>query len=311
MDKTMIYLFVGDTIEEPGPSQPRTRYTARSLAHRSPPTVFTTSNTLGPRFRSHPDIDGAFQVKRESRQHLVTFSPGLANQRPDTLRLLTFGDTLFDGLLNDVKPPADTNVGLIRLEAQSESRIRVGWYRNMNSRMVPIQHLAQLIEALGLETGEPVLDGQAKRRFAKSVTGEAEQRLGVLQRIGRERRSALIAQGRHLLTQAAYNWAARQRTLFDPETPPISDATLEAMVEHERYPWSPLRQLVGNRLRLSPDSDTWQETMANTDYQLNNLWLSLEARAKELTHRLADVMEGPAEPDPLPATHTVITTTLI
>ena len=93
----MIYLFVGDTIEEPGPSQPRTRYTARSLAHRSPPTVFTTSNTLGPRFRSHPDIDGAFQVKRESRQHLVTFSPGLANQRPDTLRLLTFGDTLFDG----------------------------------------------------------------------------------------------------------------------------------------------------------------------------------------------------------------------
>ena len=69
--------------------------------------------------------------------------------------------------------------------------------------MVPIQHLAQLIEALGLETGEPVLDGQAKRRFAKSVTGEAEQRLGVLQRIGRERRSALIAQGRHLLTQAA------------------------------------------------------------------------------------------------------------
>ena len=250
-------------------------------------------------------------MKRESRQHLVTFSPGLANQRPDTLRLLTFGDTLFEELLNDVKPPADTNVGLIRLEAQSESRIRVGWYRNMNSRMVPIQHLSQLIEALGLETGEPVLDDQAERSFTKAITGEADQHLGVLQRIGRERRSALIAQGRYLLTQAAYNWAARQRTLFDPETPPINDATLESMVEHERYPWSPLRQLAGNHLRLSQDSETWQDTITKTDYQLNNIWRSLEARAKKLTHRLADVTERPAEPDPLPATHTVITTTLI
>ena len=83
------------------------------------------------------------------------------------------------------------------------------------------------------------------------------------------------------------------------------------MVEHERYPWSPLRQLVGNRLRLSPDSDTWQETMANTDYQLNNLWLSLEARGEGADTSARRRHGGSRRTRPTAATHTVITTTLI
>ena len=76
------------------------------------------------------------------------------------------------------------------------------------------------------------------------------------------------------------------------------------MVKREGYPWSPLRQLVGNSIHLSPDSETWQEAATKTDHQLRNLWRPLDDRAKELTHQLAAIHQ-PAEPRPLPDPPTI------
>ena len=64
MDKTMIYLFVGDTIEEPGPTQPRTRHTARSLAHRTPPTVGAHPTAPQRRRRTHPSTRPPTRTRR-------------------------------------------------------------------------------------------------------------------------------------------------------------------------------------------------------------------------------------------------------
>ena len=223
MDKALIQI-TADIAQSKRDGIEFDRHLAQSLppAPQPPPATaeqleqfFTTSQALGQRFRSHPDIKDAFRVEWEDREHLATFSAELANERSDTLRLLTFGDALFEAFLNKVKPPTDTNFGLIRLETQLEGRLRAGWYRNLNGQTAPIRQLSHLTETLYLETGEPVSTEQAEQEFAKGITNEADQQRRRLQRIDRERRSALIAQGRHLLTQAAYNWAARQRTLFD------------------------------------------------------------------------------------------------
>ncbi len=262
---------------------------------------FTVSQTLGPRFRSHPDIESAYHVKWNDKEYTVTFSAELANERSDTLRLLTFGDSLFEEMLEGVKQPMHTNYGLVRLEAQPDRRRRVGWYRKPNGETIPTTRLSDLAEAL--EVGAEVSDfsEEARQAFTARLDQEVKHRRKRLEGIAAERESLLVAQGQHLLTEAAYCWAVQRRSLFDNEPPPLGSATLEAMINDQGFPWAPLRVLIGD-VHLSPDGQDWQETVNKTDNQLRGHWRSLEEEAKELLPRLATTKQpdNPGHPSAPP-----------
>ena len=243
-----------------------------------------------------------------NKQHLVTFSTEAANERSDTLRLLTFGDALFEELLNEVTPPTATSFGLVRVETRPEDRLRVGWYQTLNGEPVPITLLSELIEALKVETDGSEHVEQAQQRFAAQIGKETDRQRKRRKNIADEKQSLFMAQGQHLLTQAAYNWAAQRRSLFDKQRTPIGPATLDAMSKTEGHPWAPLRLLVKD-VRLSPDSQDWQSNVTTTDSQLKRRWRSLEEKATQLLPRLAE-KRRPTDPHP-PINTTTIQTTLL
>ena len=257
---------------------------------------FTTSQTLGHHFRPYPGIDDAYQVEWNGQEHLVTFSAELANERSDTLRLLTFGATLFEQLLNEAKPPPVSQFDLIRMESREDGLLRVGWYRNHEGQANLISDLSELIEAMDHADQRPDFPEQAQWAFNTAINEETLKHHQKTKRINKERNSVALEQGRYLLTEACYIWAAQHSSLFDAETPPISDAILDAMTIAEGYPWAPLRRLIDNGIRLSSESERWREITTRTDHQLRGLWPSLNSRAEQIVDRLAGVEHGSAVP---------------
>ncbi len=269
---------------------------------------FVTSPRLGRRFTSHPSITDAYQVTLQNKQHLVTFSTEAANERSDSLRLLTFGDALFEELLDEVTPPTATSFGLVRVETRPEDRLRVGWYQTLNGEPVPITLLSELIEALKVKTNGSEHVEQSQQRFTAQIGKETDRQRKRRKNIADEKQSLFMAQGQHLLTQAAYNWTAQRRSLFDKQRTPIGPATLDAMSKTEGHPWAPLRLLVKD-VHLSPDSQDWQSNVTTTDSQLKRRWRSLEEKAAQLLPRLAE-KRRPTDPHP-PINTTTIQTTLL
>ncbi len=253
--------------------------------HQELEEFFTASQALGYRFRIDPDIPDAYQVKWNNKEHMVTFSPDAANERSDTLRLLTFGDAVFEDMLKEVNPPAPHCFGLVRAEARLEERPRVGWYRSLDGKAIPIARLSDLTEALEADTEKSEFSEIARHVFTSRINQEADQQRRRLNGIAAEGMSRIMSQGRHLLTQGAYHWAAQRRSLFDSETPPIGQAILDAMISDQGFPWGPLRRMVGD-VHLSTDSGDWQETVSKTDRQLRGRWRSLEEEVGQLLPRL-------------------------
>ena len=260
-------------------------------------SFFTTSHTLGHRFQSCPDLPEAYRL---DRKHLVTFSAELANERPDTLQLLTFGNRLFEELLDDAQAPAGTSFGLLRLKGRQERRTRVEWYRNRNGLPEPIMSLGELQSALADGTEQRHCpEDQAREAFTATLRQEAARRQQTEKRVQDERRSALVERGRRLLTRAAYVWSARGRVLFDDGPPALGDYTLQAMIDAEGYPWAPLRRLAGSQLRLTPDSREWQEISPKSRSQLDGQWATLKTQVEQLLPLLATTPQ-PDEPHPPP-----------
>ena len=249
---------------------------------------FTASQAFGQHFRPCPTVEGAYRVEWNDRENLVTFSAELANERPDTLRLFTFGGSLFEQLLHYGKPPDVSRFGLVRMEDRVEGRLRIGWYGHRNGQATPISSLSELIEVLDRNNPQPGLAEQAQRAFESAINKETRQHQEKMERINKERNSVALQRGRYLLTEACYVWAARHRTLFDTKAPPLGDATLESMTTAEGYPWAPLRRLVGDGIRLSSDSDRWQEITTRNDHQLTGLWQSLNGQAEQVVSSLAE-----------------------
>ncbi len=250
---------------------------------------FTESSpTLRTRLRPHPDLPGAYRVRWENRDTTATFSPDLARRHPDTLRLLTFGDPLFEHLLGEVDDAAPSRFGLARLQARLEGRRRIGWYRNRQGRPSLIESMSELEDALDRAPDRPALGEEAARdAFDAQLAQETDRRRRAETAIAEEQRSALLEEARRLLARAACTWAARRANLFAAETASLPDNTIEAMAGAEGYPWAGLLALLGAPTPPSPDAEQWQEASTLTDRQLQARHRSLKTRAELLLHRLA------------------------
>jgi hypothetical protein len=241
---------------------------------------------LGHRFRKHPTITSAYRVRWEAEDHEVTFRADLADEYPDTLRLLTFGDPLFASLLREVPNPAGPVFGLARVRSLQPRPARAGWYRPIDSELAEIQSLSALRDALTPSEADEALLAEAQSAFL-SVMGlhldhQHEDRI----RRQQERRSALIERGRRLLTQATYVWLGRRSTLFGGGLPPIGPSTFPSMLAEVKYPFAPLAVKVGGEVDLSSESPEWQEIATKNEKQLEGTWRSLEGEAKQLLQQL-------------------------
>lgn len=284
-------LTLEDYVEQPPP------------AHDEPPPVtseelesfMVDSQALGHRFRKHPRITGAFRVRWEGEDHEVTFRADLADEYPDTLRLLTFGDPLFRSLLEEVPKPQAPVFGLARVHSLQPGPTRAAWYRSSESGIAEIQYFATLRESLSPAASDDAFLADAQSAFLSVVESELADQQDAGDRRNEERRSALVERGRRVLTRATYTWLGRRSTLFGGGLPPMGPSTVQSMLSDAKYPFAPLAVKVGGEIELTAESPEWQEVAAKNEKQLEGIWHSLEGEAKHVLEQVI-ASEGPETP---------------
>ena len=281
-------LTLEDYVEQPQPADDQ----PPPIAAGELESFMVDSRALGHRFRRHNLIAGAFRVRWEGEDHEVTFRAELADEYPDTLRLLTFGDPLFRSLLEEIPQPQAPVFGLARVHSLQPSPPRTAWYRPTESGLAEIQSLAVLRESLSPAASDEGLLTDAKSAFLSVVESGLVDQQDARDRRNEERRSALIERGRRTLTRATYAWLGRRSTLFGGGLPSMGPSTVQSMLADAKYPFARLAVKVGGEIELTAESPEWQEVAAKNEKQLDGIWQSLEGEAKQVLQQVI-ASEGP------------------
>ncbi len=264
---------------------------------------FTGSSTLGDRFRPHGQIEGGYVLDGVT----VTFRPETADQYPDSVRLMTFGDRVFVQLLNEFTQPSPKAFGIARVETVGRTPARVAWYRDRDEGLTTIESLADLRGSLGHQNQNPDLRSDAIGTFLSALENHQNREVEAVRQRQEERISALREKGRHILTRASYLWLAGQRYLLDGEPPPpMSSAVVTAMVSAHGYPFGPLAKLVGTDFHLSPTDPDWATVCNKPRTSLDGMMQTLRNQADSLVHALSDETSDTSERTPDPQVRAIL-----
>jgi hypothetical protein len=248
------------------------------------------SVSLGPRFQAHGEIEGAFVCRWEGADLAVTFRPDVADDYPDTLTFLTYGDPVLRGLLAAVpEPPLGNRVA--RVSVTEPDRPWIGWYAPVGHdfRAIAAFADARVAAAAMDEENAEWVDG-AEQAFARDVSQQLEEEREQRIRQADGRVSALRERTRLVLARGTYLWAIRQGG-----GPGVTPATTQSMIFAEKYPWAPLSALAVELPSVSYSDPVCQELVQKNAKQLEGLWLSTRTDAEQLVHQLVKAVDVSAE----------------
>lgn len=236
------------------------------------------SYTIGHRFRPEANRPGAYRL--DGRR--VTFRADVADQYPESVRLLTYGDPLFAELLGRFPEPADGGFGIARAEAVDVSPPQAGWYRATDRGLTAIDTMGDLEKALRSPTRHPGLGAEANGAFLSYLENRRDRKQQADRRRARERRSALRETGYRILREATYVWLARRENMFGGDGIPMTGQALTSMARTEGYPFAPLARLVGGNVVLSGNDPDWLDARGRTTPFLDGRMQHLRNQAAKL-----------------------------
>ncbi|RME45420.1 MAG: helicase [Caldilineae bacterium] len=255
-------------------------------------------------FRPHETIKNAYWLRRaRGEEAAVTFDPDTADAHPNSVQLLTYGNPLWDELLDRVlsgegsvvEANSEATGVLLRLETASAPK-RTAWYvcqpAGEPRRIVNLADLREAIDrASELKPWDDSLIDKAKQAFIHGLKEEQERIQAARARLVRIRQLALEAKGRRLVEEAALTLLAlRQQTgLFDQNLPPIQfDESAVQALAGQGYPFAPLLKKLGTQnIRLRPTDPfylTVQKTRADS---LRQRLEQLKTQGKTLLRQLS------------------------
>ncbi len=259
--------------------------TAPPVTPRQLEDFMVGSRTIGGRFRPYEDRPGVYRLDGRS----VTFRPEVADRYPESVRLLTFGDALFTGLLGGFPDPAGDRLGVARVEAVGSAPRQVGWYRHTDHGLTTIGTMADLKKALDGSIRRSNLAAEASGDFLSYLERRQHQEKEAADARRKEHRSALQESGRRVLRQATYVWLARQATLFGGEVPSMTGQAILSMISDEGFPFRPLSGLSGVDFPLSADDPEWLSICGRSRPALDGVMRHLHGEAERLVSRLAAI----------------------
>jgi ERCC4-related helicase len=228
-------------------------------------------------------LSGAYALSGpEGRQQLVTFRPEIFDAHPDSVRLLTFGDELFDRLIGSVESPARSDYGCVcRAVAASEGMKVVGYFRADGSAIEAPAEIAAACQA-GIR-------GSGADQFEGAVAGVGERRLAQVGEGLRRRRAAdrrtLEEESREVLRRAAAVDTILQRQQEFGSVPvPAGQHAVKSLARHG-YPFAGLLRILQPKDR-SIDGLV-REHEGRTLPSLRSLFEADRKRAGDLLQQLA------------------------
>jgi len=284
------------------------RYTLdepKAVLEQQTPTTLTdlekalvNSDSLRQLFRPHPSIDGAYVLSFNGNENEVTFRRDVFDQHPGSLRLMTYGESLFQALLASVdEPEPHTEGSAVRVSAESDAVHVCGYSVQQDGGIEPIADL----EGLGAALDEGMVVSPSGLTRAKTVVEEAAQALAhrVHETEGRRRDAAYRAlqeRAREVLLRAAYLdlALAQQPELGEGGFAPAFSTEAILRLGRRRYPFSGLLKLVPLQgLRLSPTAQEHLELAGASVEVLRAKFEAEKQRAGELLEQLAGWDDAP------------------
>jgi hypothetical protein len=284
------------------PEQPTAEATGAPLTLPDLERLLTGLPALADRFVRHPTIPKAYRLKYEGQDVNVTFSPGVFDEYPETMRLLTYGNPLLADLLSTVPLPyASTATGVLRLVASAPMPVVAFALPDEGEWVATVQAL----EAVPASTDAWLLDARqtAINRFEANLTNAQQQQSSIQDRQHEAELTMLQERGRRLLIQAALvEIALGQQPAMLGETYPyeFSETAVTGLRRH-KYPFGPLLKLVNAAdLRPSPTDDFYVRIQNLRAEHLRQRFGELRDRAGELVthiqaHRAIRSTAGPLE----------------
>lgn len=259
-------------------------------------TFFTQAGTLGERFVPRPEEPGVWDLQPDGQG--VTFRPSIFDRKPQSLRLLTWGEPLFHALLHslddrpDCQPERDTPTG-------------VGLYRTAEPQpvslfFVPTPEGLRTVDRF--EELQPLIDGgQALGRWRSADEAEATSRfssdrreaLGHRLTVEGGRRlaegRALVAGARRVLRQAALTELAQASNpgLFDAPLPHGFGAEAVPALARHGEPFPALLAAAGDSLMAHPEDPDYADWVGRAPGRLTRRWNALREEGEAIVRRLA------------------------
>ncbi len=251
------------------------------------------SGRIKDNLQAHPSLAGAYHLWHEGTSVPVTFDPRLFDEKPETVRLLSYGDEVFADLIDESAVPDEQSLPPWITRVSSQEPVLCGYYRATQTGLQPILSLTELEAALAEQA--PSFDAErlaaATALFEAQVQAITTQQEEVEERRLRAERAAVYERARILLLRATYIDLAMsmQRGLFDQGN--IAGFTEDAVLNLRRhgYPFAPLIRLVGvEGIRPTPTDPDWTSVQ---DASLDNLRKRFEAVKKETEEVLGVIAE--------------------
>lgn len=258
--------------------------------------LLTESDLMRGVFTPHPKIEGAYTAAWKGTQSAVTFRPDVFDKHPNTVRLLTYGDALFEEILSAVPPPGIDlrSVGIAKRSAKTPCDISAYYAVGEDGAVKPLFSLDTMKHVLG-KTGGPELTEEKvpeiDANFANIV--EEKSRLISAQEETRKRTRSLSLQeeGRNLLVKTAYfRLAMTQQTPLFEETFPMdfSDAAVKRLARLG-YPFAGLLRLIDvDGVYLSPTEPAYLDMQKQNPATLNRRFAVITEQGKKLLSDLSE-----------------------
>lgn len=306
-----------EALEPAGGDDLEARMTETSVALQPPPVTWeqlesVVRRIVGSACRESMPIHGrrTYALRWRGQTHRVTFDPETFAARPYDVVLLTYGQPLFEGLLDDLlqqvdAPPPELDhpqgIGLYRArEPAPVSLFLVPWPvggdgpgrraapgSQASTGLATLENLVAFESAIdqGGRGWNAIEESEASAMFSRRRHGVLRRQTRVEQRRRRARRSALVESARQLLEQAAQVEQAKARRpgLFDAPPPPLGASGVQALTRHGGALASLIDLLEAQHLG-EPDVDApiARRLGGKSSAHLDRLWQTLCDRAAEL-----------------------------
>ncbi|MBN1316156.1 MAG: DEAD/DEAH box helicase family protein [Anaerolineales bacterium] len=259
------------------------------------------SQATGWRFDVHPEIDQAYLLEWEGQRLPVTFSPACFDAHPDTVRFLTFGNSLLYQILESIQSPEKGDIrNIVRFQSNGNLQLR-GWYAYDEQVDEPqsIETWTELQEWLSKSKDDGSLPEKSVTRARELYKQKVAERVLQQEKVLKNRRMARYlterARAKRLLLEAAMVEIALGQSIdfFDKQSYP-STFTEQAVTGLQRhgFPWGAIISLVFEPgLAPSPDDGFYIKISNDSRESLKGRFTQLAGAARKTIKMLSKVYE--------------------
>lgn len=258
--------------------------------------IFTTSASTEKLFSKHPTITSAYQLNLNGQTITATFSPECFDSHPESVQFLTYGNPVFEELLN-LNPPIDYNFmnEIARFEADDHFN-QCGWFvKKADTSFESINSIEELFEYLEkcsfLGNPEDEFLKNAQIQFQKIIAQNKEHQNQIVERRVYGSYLSEKARAQRILIKAALIeiTLGQKPELIDSEIYPTSFAE-QAITKLQRYafPWGPLLTLAYEQgLTPKVEDPYYQQIKDNHRESLKGKFVQLREEAKKCVKSLS------------------------